>query len=109
VPNKFSHKRLPRGLPVEKIFEDFFAYIKTHVRGFIVKAYGSGEQYWEGSQQSMTVVLTTPNGWDGLSQNKMRTAAIRAGLVQPDGGNRIKFVSEGEVSIIIIIILSVLF
>jgi predicted transcriptional regulator len=45
----------------------------------------------------MYVILTTPNGWEGAQQNRMRQAAIKAGLVDQEGGRRVKFVTEAEV------------
>ena len=46
-------------------------------------------------------VLAHPNGWGGLQQNKIRQAAVVAGLV-PDtsaGHSRVHFVTEGEASL----------
>ena len=50
----------------------------------------------------MYVILTTPNGWEGRQQNRMRQAAIKAGLVDHNGGQRVKFVTEAEVCLIVL-------
>ena len=46
------------------------------------------------------VILTTPNGWEGRHQHRMRLAALEAGLVGQGPGS-IRFISEGEVSSLI--------
>lgn len=46
----------------------------------------------------MDVVLTTPNGWEGRHQHRMREAAIAAGLVIR--GTQVKFVTEAEAAVI---------
>lgn len=69
--------------------------MKANVRDFITIAHG--KQFWEDLESSVDVVLTAPNGWDGRTQQRMRKAATSAQLVGPEEGNRIRFLSEGEV------------
>ncbi|KAF7293261.1 hypothetical protein HMN09_01204500 [Mycena chlorophos] len=47
----------------------------------------------------MNIVLTTPNGWEHAQQQRMRDAAITAGLVDAAGGSRIRFVTEAEAAV----------
>jgi hypothetical protein len=88
---------LPAGTTVDIIFTDFLRYVKQQVQEYITHGHGNGDQIWSILYPNMTVVLTTPNGWEGAQQQKMRTAATRAGLVNAQGARRIRFVSEAEV------------
>jgi hypothetical protein len=97
MPAGFSPTPLPDGITVDKVFCDQFAYVMKNIRAFIFKSHGGSEAYWEGLVSSMVVVLTTPNGWEGKHQHRMRLAAVRAGLVTEANKNRIRFVTEGEV------------
>jgi hypothetical protein len=83
---------------VDIIFTDFLRYVKQQIQEFITQSHGNGDQIWSILYPTMTVVLTTPNGWEGAQQQKMRTAATRAGLVSAQGSRRIRFVSEAEVN-----------
>jgi hypothetical protein len=53
----------------------------------------------------MYVILTTPNGWEGAQQNRMRAAAIEAGLVDKAEARRVRFVTEAEVCMFFRIVL----
>ena len=97
MPAGFSPTPLPDGITVDKVFCDQFAYVMKNIRAFIFKSHSGSEAYWEGLVSSMVVVLTTPNGWEGKHQHRMRLAAVRAGLVTEANKNRVKFVTEGEV------------
>jgi hypothetical protein len=46
-------------------------------------------------------VLAHPNGWEGVQQAQLRTAAVNASLVPNEAASldRIRFVPEGEASI----------
>jgi molecular chaperone DnaK (HSP70) len=46
-------------------------------------------------------VLSHPNGWEGAQQDKVRQAAILAGVIPDtnDGYSRLLFVTEGEASL----------
>ncbi|KAJ7471922.1 hypothetical protein FB451DRAFT_311117 [Mycena latifolia] len=91
---------LPPNVPVEQIFADHLRYIKEQVKAFITTTYGSGGNIWDILSPTMYVILTTPNGWEGSQQNRMRQAAIAAGLVDEAGGRRVKFVTEAEAAVL---------
>lgn len=96
LPPGFTTKLLPPLVTVDKTFEDLFSYVLKNVRAFISKVIGD-DKFWSVLSSSMVVVLTTPNGWEGQQQNRMRNAAIKAGLVSTAHKDRLRFVSEGEV------------
>lgn len=98
APSEFSLPPLPSKIvKVDAIFRDQLVYVIENVHAFFVRAYANGEKFWKEVSPAMDVVLTVPNGWEGQQQQRMRTAAIDAGLIGPDGGNRVRFASEGEV------------
>jgi hypothetical protein len=86
---------------VDDVFVDFLRYMIKRVRAVIEPKYANGKELWETLSPSMYIILTTPNGWEGVQQNRMRSAAIKAGIVDQDGGARIKFVTEAEVRTIL--------
>jgi hypothetical protein len=83
-------------LSVEDILRDFLQYIKAGIERHFVDGHANGAGIWQEWAPTMTVVLTTPNGWEGQSQHRMRKAAIDSELVTR--GSQIKFVTEAEVS-----------
>jgi hypothetical protein len=89
---------LPAGITIEGIFTDFLRYVKEQVKEYIQNSHGNGDRIWSVLYTNMAVVLTTPNGWEGAQQQTMRSAAVKAGLVNIEGVQRIRFVSEAEVS-----------
>ncbi|KAJ7641484.1 hypothetical protein FB45DRAFT_358285 [Roridomyces roridus] len=91
---------LSPGVTVDQIFADHLRYIKDQVKAYITSTYGSGENIWNTLFPTMYVILTTPNGWEGSQQNRMRQAAIKAGLVDENGGRRVKFVTEAEAAVL---------
>ncbi|KAK6974608.1 hypothetical protein R3P38DRAFT_3335708 [Favolaschia claudopus] len=91
---------IPKHLTADKIFTDHLRYIKEQVKAYITSTYGSGSDIWDSLSQTMYVILTTPNGWEGSQQNRMRQAAINAGLVDQDGGRRVRFVTEAEAAVL---------
>jgi len=72
-------------------------YVKQQVQDYITTTYADGENIWRSLSPSMYVILTTPNGWEGSQQHRMRQATINGGLVDERGGRRVKFVTEAEV------------
>jgi hypothetical protein len=82
---------------VDEVFEDFLRYACKQLEAYITNQYGAGAEIWDALFPTMSVILTTPNGWEGQQQQRMRSAAIKAGLVDKDGGRRVRFVSEAEV------------
>ena len=99
MPKGHAILPLPDGLTVDDVLGHFFAYIKENVQIFVTNSYTSGIRCWEEFAESMVIVLTTPNGWEGQHQNRMREAAIKAKLLVGDRvRERVRFVSEGEVT-----------
>jgi hypothetical protein len=88
---------LPRGVTVDIILSDFLKYVKDQVQAYFSNSHGNGAEIWNILYPSMKVVLTTPNGWEGSQQQRMRAAAVAAGLVDARGSQRVRFVSEAEV------------
>lgn len=104
LPKDLSLSLLPIGLTVDDVLSHFFIYIKENVQMFVANSYSSANKYWDEFAEKMVVVLTTPNGWEGKHQNLMREAAINAKLLLGDRvRERVRFVSEGEVSLIILL------
>ncbi|KAJ6515205.1 hypothetical protein C8R47DRAFT_507281 [Mycena vitilis] len=91
---------LPKHVTVDKIFADHLRYIKEQIKAHVTSAYGSGGDIWDVLSSTMYVVLTTPNGWEGSQQSRMRQAAIDAGLVDTAGGRRVRFVTEAEAAVL---------
>ena len=92
---------LPPGKTAVAVFADFLAYLFTCARTFITETHANGESLWKSLGDRIEFVLSHPNGWEGLQQDKMRQAAVMAGLVpnSPAGHARIYFVTEGEASL----------
>ena len=83
------------------VLSDFLAYLFACAKKYITESHPNGDSLWQSARDSMEVVLSHPNGWEGLQQSKMRQAAVGAGIV-PDtsaGHSRVHFVTEGEASI----------
>ncbi|KII84793.1 hypothetical protein PLICRDRAFT_701534 [Plicaturopsis crispa FD-325 SS-3] len=91
---------LPPKLTVDNVFADHLRYIKDQIKDYLVATYGEGLNIWTSLYPTMYVILTTPNGWEGKQQNRMREAAIAAGLVDATGGRRIRFVTEAEAAVL---------
>ncbi|CAA7264553.1 unnamed protein product [Cyclocybe aegerita] len=71
-PPGFTMASLPEGITVDDVFKDQMAYVKENVRASVIKSFGDGEKIWDQFRSSMYVILTTPNGWEGRHQNRMR-------------------------------------
>ena len=88
---------LPKGKTIIDVFADFMRYL-----------FDSTEALFKSSEPNVTwdsisiieLVLTHPNGWRGPQQSQLRTAAVKAGIIQdtPAGHARVHFVTEGEAS-----------
>ena len=92
---------LPRSKTITDVYADFYRFLFEHARTYIRESLANGDLVWETVKDEITFVLSHPNGWEGVQQNAMRKAAIRAGLI-PDlrrGNERIVFVTEGEASL----------
>ncbi|KAF4572464.1 hypothetical protein EYR36_006969 [Pleurotus pulmonarius] len=91
---------LPPNVSIDQIFADFFSFVKLQIMLYISRSYADGANIWETLEPSMYFILTTPNGWEGAQQDRMRKAAIKGGLVDKNGGRRIKFVTEAEAALL---------
>lgn len=92
---------LPDGKNVVEVLADFLHYLYDCARQFIIETHPNGESLWNSVEDHIEVILSHPNGWEGLQQSKMRDAAILACLV-PDttlGRQHVHFVTEGEASL----------
>jgi hypothetical protein len=100
VANVSSIPPLPRGVAADTIFADFLGYVKKQIQAYLTNSHGNGATIWNVLYPTMKVVLTVPNGWEGSQQQRMRSAAVKAGLVDSQGSQRIRFVSEAEAAIL---------
>ena len=97
--NNIAIRPLPLNKTVLEVFADFLEYLFKCASAYLEESYGTG--WWASVQYQVEFVLSHPNGWRGAQQEKMRRAAILAGLV-PDttaGHARLSFVTEGEASL----------
>ncbi|TFK22862.1 hypothetical protein FA15DRAFT_757715 [Coprinopsis marcescibilis] len=85
-------------IKVEDVFRHYLAYIRSQIERHIIDSNANGREIWEDAKSHMTIVLTTPNGWEGITQHRMRQAAMDADLTKD--GAKIKFVTEAEASIL---------
>lgn len=99
--NRGNLPPLPLGKTVLQVFADFLGYLFSCTQRYIVDSHASGESIWTSVKDRIEIVLSHPNGWEGLQQGKMREAAILAGLIPNTaaGRARVHFVTEGEASL----------
>ena len=91
---------LPRNKTIIDVYTDFMCYLFDSTREQFKAAEPNGEIRWKSVSNSIELVLTHPNGWEGPQQMKMRDAAVEAGIVPntPAGRSSVHFVTEGEAS-----------
>ena len=91
---------LPMGKTIVDVFSDFMSYLFTSTKALFVSSDQNGRLRWNSASRNIELVLTHPNGWGGLEQSELRTAAIQANIVPdtPEGHARVHFVTEGEAS-----------
>jgi hypothetical protein len=96
---------LPLDKTIVQVFADFLKYLLECASHYIQESEVNGVSLWASVKNDIDFVLSHPNGWDGMEQEKLRSAAMLGGLVPdtPDGHARISFVSEGEASLHFII------
>ena len=92
--------RMPKGKTIIDVFADFMRYLFDPTKELFESLEPNGELRWESISKSIELVLTHPNGWRGLQQSRLRTAAVKAGIVPdtPVGYARVHLVTEGEAS-----------
>ena len=88
---------LPKGKTIVDVFADFMRYLFDSMKTLFIDTEPKG---WGSVSDNIVLVLTHPNGWGGPEQAKLRTAAVRAGIVPdtPAGRSSVLFVTEGEAS-----------
>ncbi|KAK0222699.1 hypothetical protein EDD85DRAFT_860789 [Armillaria nabsnona] len=92
---------LPPGKDVVEVFGDFYAYLVQCTLTFIQESHQNGSNVLSSCEEHIEYIISHPNGWEGIQQQKLRRAAVCAGLI-PDndkGQERIHFVTEGEASL----------
>ena len=88
---------LPKGKTIIDVFTDFMRYLYDSTEALFKSSEPNIQ--WD-SISIIELILTHPNGWKGPQQSQLRTAAVKAGLIQdtPAEHARVHFVSEGEAS-----------
>lgn len=91
---------LPPGVSAEKAMGDFLRYLFSEAVSFIKDAHTDGIRIWREVQGRINFVLSHPNGWTGVSQQRMRKSAILGKLIPgtEEGRRRLTFITEGEAS-----------
>ena len=91
---------LPNDLSPTKVMGDFLRYLYTEALEYIKTYHVDGSEIIDEVGDNKSFILSLPNGWTGLPQQRMREATVVGGLVKNDNEARIKikFVSEGEAS-----------
>ena len=92
---------LPRDKSAVQVLADFMQYLFTCTRNYIIESEHCGASKWRSMESNIEFILTHPNGWEGLQQQRIRRAAEIAGLV-PSGdehAGRIHLLTEGEASL----------
>ena len=86
---------LPRGKTIVDVFADYMRYLFDSTE--VLFKSPEPNIMWD-SISGIELVLTHPNGWGGLQQSQLRSAAIGAGIVPdtPAGRAHVQFVTEGE-------------
>ena len=91
---------LPKGKTIVDVFADLMRYLFDSTKTLFKASEPNGELRWDSVSDNIELVVAHPNEWHGQQQTRLRTAAIRAGIV-PDthvGRSRVHFVTEGEAS-----------
>lgn len=92
---------LPPNKSITQVFADMLSYLLSCGSKFIQDTHPLTARSWPSLRESATFVIAHPNGWEGVQQNQLKSAAILGRLV-PDtlaGRARVVFVTEGEASL----------
>lgn len=83
------------------LFADFLRFLNQCAIDYIINASAQGKNIVDNVKDDTYFILSHPNGWEGQEQQRMREAAIKAGLVPETqaGHARLVFVTEGEASL----------
>lgn len=57
---------LPKGKSVIDVFGDFLKYLANCARSYIIETHPNGNSLWASVEDQIEVVLSHPNGWEGL-------------------------------------------
>jgi len=90
---------LPSGKSADNVLTDFIKYLFECVKTHIHKHHLAFP--WSSVRNSIEFILTHPNGWEGVQQQRYRRAIARAGLVPAtrEGQSRVHMLTEGEASL----------
>ncbi|UZJ55704.1 hypothetical protein CBS101457_005024 [Exobasidium rhododendri] len=89
---------LPFGVTAETIAAQFLSYMVSCVGAYIQSRHSNGGDVLAQMAESISYVITIPNGWELPQQQVLRNACIEAGMVSQDRASTISFVSEAEAS-----------
>ena len=91
---------LPRMKTAVDVMGDFLRYLYMETIKYIKIHHSDSSELLSSVSGHIRFVLSHPNGWTGLPQQRMREAAVLGGLVDDvgDAHAKIRFVSEGEAS-----------
>jgi hypothetical protein len=92
---------LPKGKSAVDVLADILRYLFTCSSDYIQDTDVNGGELWLTLKDVIHFVLSHPNGWEGLQQDRLREAAVLAGLIPQDhsGYSRLLFVTKGEASL----------
>lgn len=99
-PSSFVIPALPPGVSIERAYMDMMKYLMNITQRFFERTTPDGNRIWTKLRDRMTIVLTTPNGWEDQEQAIIRTAAVRAGIVNWENvWQRLCFMAEAEAAV----------
>src|SRR6266550_34195 len=89
---------LPEGVTVVDTFADLLRYLYRCTKTYFEDSHASGDSLWASLEKNTDFVLTYPNDWGRFQQDKLKRAAVKAGLVpnMRAASSQISFVTEGE-------------
>ncbi|PBK65417.1 hypothetical protein ARMSODRAFT_1006573 [Armillaria solidipes] len=89
---------LPSGKDVVEVFGDFYAYLVKCTLSHVQDSHPSGASFLSCVQDHIEYIISYPNGWDGIQEEKLRRAAVYAGLIYDNDKDheRIHFMAEVE-------------
>ena len=92
--------QLPLGKTIVDVFADFMRYLFDSTEAIFKESEPNGELRRNSISSPVELVLTHPSGWGSPQRAKLRTAAIKAGII-PDTPARhasVHFVTKREAS-----------
>ena len=90
---------LPSGKSTIDLFADFIRFLFDSTVANIKEVEPTGDVLWNNFGPTVELILSHPNGWEGLQQDIMRKAVVQAGIFDDEEArSRISFVTEGEAS-----------